>query len=103
MSPCPSINLGTEDIVPIVPGFVNETVAPVISSTLNLLLRALDINESYSEQNSLNERFWACFILGTTSILIPSLRVISTAKPILIDACLILCGIPSFMVNASFI
>ena len=40
MHPCPSIRRGIEWLVPIVPGFVNETVVPAKSVTSSLPPRA---------------------------------------------------------------
>ena len=46
IAPWPGIRRGTECMVPIVPGFVIETVVPAKSSTASLFVRALRISSS---------------------------------------------------------
>ena len=95
MVPWPTISRGTEAIVPMPPGFVRETFAPVRSSALSLFSRALLMSSPKAARNSGNVMRPASRMTGTMSVRVPSFFSTSTAMPRLTAPSSMRCGLPS--------
>src|SRR4051812_19332219 len=103
IAPWPFISLGTEWLVPIVPGLVRLTVVPWKSVTASLLLRALRTSSSYAVQKCAKSMVSAALMDGTSSCRVPSGRGRSIARPRLMWAGVIRLGLPSTVSNPTFI
>ena len=66
--PWPIISRGTEAIVPMPPGLVSETLAPVRSSAVSVLSRAFSISSSKAALKSANVMRPASRMTGTISV-----------------------------------
>ncbi len=103
MAPCPGMRRGSEDVVPIVPGFVSEIVVPANASGSIAPFRALETSASNSARNVPNAIFSAPLMFGTRSEREPSFFVMSIAMPRFTAGFLMRAGFPSASPNASFI
>ena len=100
MTDCPGIRRGTECTVPRPPGLVSETVTPVKSSIVSLLLRARRTMSSYACQNSKKLSVSAFLMPATTSWRSPLGFTRSMARPKFTCSGLTSVGLPSFSTNA---
>ena len=69
--------------------------APERSSGVSLFVRARWMRSSYARANSTNVSRSQCLMLGTSRMRVPSLRVVSTARPRLIPPRSTRIGLPS--------
>ncbi len=67
--------------MPIVPGFVSDTVVPAKSSTVSLFVRARRTRSSYAAWNAAKSSVSAFFTFGTSSVRLPSDFCWSIASP----------------------
>ena len=72
MTPWPGMRRGTECIVPIVPGFVIDTVVPAKSSGVSLLVRAPSDEVLVRGVEAAKSSVSACLMFGTSSVRVPS-------------------------------
>jgi hypothetical protein len=81
IAPWPGRSLGTDAVVPSVPGLVRERVVPSKSETLSFPLRARETTSLAAARNSENRMASAPGTLGTSSDREPSALGTSTARP----------------------
>ena len=93
---------GTECSVPIVPGFVIDTVVPVKSSTVSLLVRALRMISSYAAWKAAKSSVSAFLMFGTSNVREPSSFCMSIARPRLTCVWRTTAGLPSTTPNDEF-
>ena len=93
--PWPAISRGTEAIVPIPPGLVRLTFAPLRSSAVSVFVRAFSTSALYASRNSSKRSRPASRMTGTISVRLPSFFSTSTARPRLQAPSSIRWGLPS--------
>ncbi len=102
MTPWPGMRRGTECSVPIVPGFVSDTVVRAKSSTVSLLVRARRMRSSYAAWKPAKSNVSAFLMFGTSRVRLPSDFCWSMASPRFTCRCRTTLGVPSTIPKLAF-